>query len=61
MAAKLNYLHFKYIFFHEKFRISNEIPLKYVPLSLIDNNSSLVSAMTWHQTGDTLLSEPMNV
>ena len=49
---------FKGIFMNEKFPISIQNSLKFVPKGLIDNKSALVRVMAWRQTCDRLLSEP---
>ena len=36
-----------------------DLNMKYIPKGPIDNNPALVPIMTWHQTGDKQLSEPM--
>ena len=50
---------FRYIFVNEKFCISIQISLKFVPKGQIDNKSALVQVMAWRQTGDKPLPEPM--
>ena len=50
---------FKCIFMCEKFGISIQISLKFVPKVPIDNKSALVQVMAWHGTGDKPLFEPM--
>ena len=50
---------FKRISFNENGWIVNKIALKFVPKGPIDNKSSLVQVMAWHQTGAKPLSEPM--
>ena len=50
---------FKCIFMNEKFCISIQISLKFIPRGPSDNNSALVQVMAWRRTGDKLLSEPM--
>ena len=50
---------FKCIFINERFCISIQISLKFVPKDLINNNSALVQVMAWHRTGDKPLPEPM--
>ena len=50
---------FKRIFLNEKYRISIKIPLKFVPMNLIDNKLALVQVMAWRRTGDKPLPEPM--
>ena len=44
----------------EKFRILNNMSLKYVPRGLIDNIAALVQMMAWRRTGDKPLSEAMS-
>ena len=36
-----------------------QISLKFVPMVPIDNKVALIQLMTWHQTGNKPLSEPM--
>ena len=48
---------FKCIFVNENDRISNKIPLKFVPRNPIDTKLALVRAMAWHRTGN----KPLNV
>ena len=50
---------FKQFFFNENVFILYKIPLKFVPKGLIVNKSALNQVMTWHQTGDKPLPEPM--
>ena len=50
---------FKCIFMNEKFCISNQISLRFVPKGPIDYKSALVQVMSWHQTGVKPLPEPM--
>ena len=50
---------FQYIFFSERFCILIQISLKFVPKVPIDNKVALIQLMTWHQTGNKPLSEPM--
>ena len=50
---------FQYIFFSERFCILIQISLKFVPNEPIDNKVALIQLMTWHQTGNKPLSEPM--
>ena len=50
---------FKYIFLNEKFGISIQTSLKFVPKGPIDNKSALVQVMAWRRTGDKPLPEPM--
>ena len=50
---------FQWIFLNEKFCISIQISLKFVPQGPIDNNSALVQVMTRHRTGDKPLPKPM--
>ena len=52
---------FKCIFLNENVRSSIEISLKVVPKGLINNNPALVQIMTWRQSGDKPLYEPMIV
>ena len=49
----------KCIFFNENDRIEIQISLKFVPMHPIDNKSSLVQVMAWHQTGDKPLPGPI--
>ena len=49
----------KRIFMNEKFCISIQISLKFVPNGATDNKSALVQVMAWHRTGDKPLPEPM--
>ena len=51
-----NYV-FKYIFVNEKFSITINISLKFVPKGPIDNKSALVQVMVWRRTGDKPLPE----
>ena len=44
---------------NEKFRISIQISLKFVPKGPIDNKPALVQVMAWCWSGDKPLSEPM--
>ena len=44
---------------NEKFSISIQISLKFVPKGPIENKSVLVKVMAWRRTGDKPLSEPM--
>ena len=50
---------FKCIFVNEKFCISIEISLKFVPQGPVDNNPALVEIMAWCRIGDKPLSEQM--
>ena len=50
---------FKYFFVNEKFCISINISLKFVPKGQINNNTALVQIMAWRRIGDKPLSEPM--
>ena len=50
---------FKCIFLNEKFWISIEISLKFVPKGPINNKPPLVQIMAWCWTGNKTLSEPM--
>ena len=47
-------------FFSESISIFIETQLKFVPVSAIDNNSTVVQVMSWCQTGDKWLPEPMS-
>ena len=49
----------KHVFLKQNFSVLIEISLKFVPKGLINNKSSLVQVMTWHQTGAKSLPEPM--
>ena len=59
MAAILADDRFKCIFLNENDRILNQISLKCVPRSPIDNKPALVQVMAWHPTGNKPFSEPM--
>ena len=59
MAAILADDIFKHIFFIENIRIWIQISLKFVPLGLIDNTSTLVQVMAWRQAGNKPLPEAM--
>ena len=59
MAAILADDIFKCIFLNENDRISIRISLKFVPRSLVDNKPAWVQVMSWRQTGDKPLPEPM--
>ena len=59
MAAILADDIFKHIFFNQNIRISIQILLKCVPLSLIDNTSALVQVMAWRRVDDNPLPEAM--
>ena len=59
MAAILTDNIFKCIFLNENDRILIHIPLKYVPISPIENKPALVQAMAWRRRGDKPLPEPM--
>ena len=50
---------FNCISVNENYCILIKIALKFVPYGSIDNESSLVQVMTWCQTGDKPLTEPM--
>ena len=52
---------FTCIFFNENCCILIKFSLKYVRKGPIDNNSVLVQIMTWRQSGDKPLSEPMMI
>ena len=47
------------IFLNEYDRIQIQISLKFVPRSQIDNREALVKVMTWCQTGNKPVPEPM--
>ena len=49
----------KCISMNEKFCISIQISLKFVPKGLINNIPTLVQIMAWRPSGDKPLSEPM--
>ena len=44
---------------NEKYFISIQISLKFVPEDPINNKAALGQVMAWHWTGDKPLSEPM--
>ena len=44
---------------NENFRILIQISLRIVPKGLIDKKVAFVQVMTWHQTHDKPLPEPM--
>ena len=50
---------FKCIFLNENVWIPIKISLRFVPKCPINNISSLLQIMAWHQPGDKPLSEPM--
>ena len=50
---------FKWIFMNEKLCILNQISLKFFCKGPIENKTALVWVMSWHQTGDKPLPEPM--
>ena len=50
---------FEYKFVNENVLISIIIPLNFVHKGPIDNKSSLVQVMAWHQIGDKPLHDPM--
>ena len=50
---------FKYISTNEKFCISIQISLKFIPRGPIDNKSAMVPVMARRRTGDKSLPEPM--
>ena len=50
---------FRYIFLNDKICTLIKISLKCILRDPIENNPALVSMMTWRQTGDKPLSEPM--
>ena len=49
----------QYIMLNEKYPLSIEIILRFVPRGIIDNRAVLVQTMAWHRSGDKPLSEPM--
>ena len=49
----------KFIFLNEDDRILNEILLKFIARSPIDNKPSLVQVMAWHWIGNKPIPEPM--
>ena len=49
----------KCIFLNENYRIPIRISMKYVPRSSIKDKPALVKVMSWCQTGDKPLPEPM--
>ena len=51
--------YFQRHFLKENNRITIQIPLKCVPISLIDNKPALVQVMVWRRTGAKPLHEPM--
>ena len=59
MAAILADGNFKCIFLNENYRILIQNSLKFVPRSSIENKLALVQVMTWHQTGNKPIPEPM--
>ena len=59
MAAILADDNFYCIFLNENVSIPNQISLKYVPRSPVDNREALVQLMAWRRTGDKPLPEPM--
>ena len=59
MAAILADDIFKGIFVNERFCISIQISLKFVPKGSVDNKSALVQVMAWRRTGDKPLPEPV--
>ena len=50
---------FKRNFMNEKFFISIQISLKFVPRGPIDNKPAFVQVMAWRRTGDKPLPEPI--
>ena len=54
MATNLADSIFKCIFINEKFCISIQISLKFVPRGPVDNRPALVQVMAWRQTGDQI-------
>ena len=59
MAAIFTDNIFKCIFMNEKFCISIQISLKFIPEGPIDNKSTLFQVMACRLTGDKPLPEPM--
>ena len=59
MVAILADCIFKYIFLNENDKIPIQILSKLIPRSPIHNKPALVKVMTWRQTGDKPLPEPM--
>ena len=49
----------KCIYVNEKFCISIQVSLKFVPKGLIENKTALVQIMAWRPKGNKPLSEPM--
>ena len=49
------------IFLNENVWISIKMSLKFVPIGPINNSPALIQIMTWHQSVDKPLSEPMMV
>ena len=58
MAANLTDDIFKCISINEKFCISIQISIKFVPRGPIDNTPALVQVMNWRRTGDKPFPEP---
>ena len=46
-------------FFNEKLHIVMDISVKFIPMGLIGNKSTLVQVMAWRWLGDKPLPEPM--
>ena len=61
MAAIVADDNFKRIFINENDKFMIWVSMKFVPRSPIDNKPALVQVMTWHQTGDKSLPEPVMV
>ena len=59
MAAILASDIFQSILLNENGSIPIQMPLKFVPMSPIDNKAALVQVMAWRRTGDKPLLEPM--
>ena len=59
MVAVLANAIFKYIFLNENDKIPIQILFKLIPMSTINNKPALVKVMTWRQTGDKPLPEPI--
>ena len=50
---------FKLILLYENCWILFQIPLKFIPIGLINNKPALIQIMSWCQKGNTALSEPI--
>ena len=53
--------HTKHIFLKNIFFIIIQISMECNPVVPVDNKSTLVEVMAWHQIGDKLLHEPVMV